>query len=144
MATPSTGYGPSPNSQWQNLYFNGDERKFEQWEIRFLGFLKIKKLKEIVSPDDPANPPTDAESVSKNEEVYAHLCQFLDSTSLLLIRDARDDGRKSLKILREHYQGSSKPRIISLWTELSKLKKNHDETATNYLLRSDAQLLCRA
>ena len=138
MADSVTGYGPSPNSQWQNLYFNGDERKYEQWEVRFLGFLKIKKLKKIACPDDPANPPTDADTVGKNEEVYAHLCQFLDSTSLsLIIRDAKDDGRKSLKILREHYQGSSKPRIISLWTELSKLEKGHDEKATNYLLRAE-------
>ena len=138
MAAAVTGYGPSPNSQWQNLYFNGDERKYEQWEVRFLGFLKIKKLKKIACPDDPENPPTDADSVGKNEEVYAHLCQFLDSTSLsLIIRDAKDDGRKSLKILREHYQGSSKPRIISLWTELSKLEKAHDEKATNYLLRAE-------
>ena len=132
----STGYGPS--SQWQNLYFNGDERKYEQWEIRFLGFLKIKKLKSIAIPTDPENPPTDQDALDKNEEVFALLCQFLDETSLsLIIRDAKDDGRKAIKILREHYQGTSKPRIISLWTELSKLEKSSDETVTEYLLHAE-------
>ena len=37
-----TGYGPS--NQWQNLMFDGDERKFEQWEVRILGYMQIKKL----------------------------------------------------------------------------------------------------
>ena len=135
-STNSIGYGPS--SQWQNLCFNGDERKYEQWEIRFLGFLKIKKLKSIAVPTDPENPPTDQDTRDKNEEVFALLCQFLDETSLsLIIRDAKDDGRKAIKILREHYQGTSKPRIISLWTELSKLEKSSDETVTEYLLHAE-------
>ena len=95
----SIGYGPS--NQWQNLLFNGDERKYEQWEVRFLWYLKIKKLKDIAVPADPANPPTDADAQSKNELIYAELCQFLDDTSLsLVIREAKDDGRKALKILR--------------------------------------------
>ena len=40
------------------------------------------------------------------------------------MRDARDDGRKALKILREHYAGSSKPKIITLFTQLTNLKKS--------------------
>ena len=64
--------------------------------------------------------------------------QFLDETSMsLIIRDAKDGGRKALKILREHYQGTSKPRIISLWTELSQLEMLKNETVTEYLLRAE-------
>ena len=89
------------------------------------GFLKIKKLKTIALPTGQENPPTDQESLDQNEEVSALLCQFLDETSKsLILRDAQNGGRKALQILREHYQGTSKPRIISLWTELSKLEKS--------------------
>ena len=48
----STGYGPSSNTHWQNLLFDGDERKFELWEAKFLGYMKIKKLKNIFVGDD--------------------------------------------------------------------------------------------
>ena len=41
-----TGYGPS--SLWQNLVFNGDERKFEVWETKILGYMKLKKLKKFL------------------------------------------------------------------------------------------------
>ena len=59
----SIGYGPS--NQWQNLLFNGDERKYEQWEVRFLWYLKIKKLKDITVPADATDPSTDANAQSK-------------------------------------------------------------------------------
>ena len=55
----SIGYGTS--SRESHLMFNGDERQYEQWETRFLGYLKIKKLKDVVAPlpgqaavDDPS------------------------------------------------------------------------------------------
>ena len=35
MATLATGYGPS-----RRLLFDGDEAKYELWEIKFLGFMK--------------------------------------------------------------------------------------------------------
>ena len=41
----SIGYGTSTRES--HLMFNGDERQYEQWETRFLGYLKIKKLKEL-------------------------------------------------------------------------------------------------
>ena len=56
-------------------------------------------------------------------KIFAELVQCLDNRSLtLIIRDAKDEGKKSLKILREHFIGKSKPRIISLYTELTSLK----------------------
>ena len=73
-----------------------------------------------------------------NEEVFAQMCQFLDKTSLsLIIHEAKDDWRKALKILREHYQDTSKPCTISLWTELSKFEKSSAESVTEYILRAE-------
>ena len=54
-----------------------------------------KLLKVIVAPD---SEDVDEEN---NAEEYAELIQFLDDRNLsLIMRDATDDGRKALKILR--------------------------------------------
>ena len=109
----STGYGP------RQLMFDGDESRYELWEVRFLGYMRKQKLLEAILPG--AEP-----AAGKKAEAFAELVLFLDDRSLsLIIRDAKDDGREALKILRAHYQGKSKPRIISLYTELTSLKKGH-------------------
>jgi len=62
----STGYGPR-----MRLIFDGDERKYELWEVTFLGFMRLQKLHNVfVSEEDP-----DAE---KNAEAFAELIQCLD------------------------------------------------------------------
>ena len=53
------------------------------------------------------------------------------------MRDAVDDGKKALKILREHYAGTGKPRIISLYTELTSLVKQTNESVTDYIIRAE-------
>lgn len=53
------------------------------------------------------------------------------------MRDAQDDGRKALKILRAHYAGTGKPRVISLSTELTSLVKSANETLTDYVIRAE-------
>ena len=53
------------------------------------------------------------------------------------MRDAQDDGKKALRILKEHYLSSSKPRIITLYTELTSLIKGSDESITDYVLRAE-------
>ena len=53
------------------------------------------------------------------------------------MRDGKDDGRKALSILREHYRGSGKQRIISLYTTLTTLQKGKDEDLTSYIIRAD-------
>ena len=126
----STGYGPS--NQWQNLIFNGDERKFEIWEKKLLGYMKIKKLKDVFVGDD------DAPDAERNEMAFAEMIQFLDERSLsLVIRDANDNGRKAFKILREHYAGSGKPRIITLYNQLASLKKSSSESLTDFIIRAE-------
>ena len=107
MALTSTGYGPSVLRS--GLIFNGDPDRYELWEVKFLGQLRLRKLLSAVT--DSADPTVDA-----NAEVFAELGQLLDDRSLsLIIRDAKDDGKKALGILREHYLGRSKPRIISVY-----------------------------
>ena len=106
----ATGDGPR-----SRLLFNGDEEKYELWEVKFIGHLRLQKLHDVLTATTP-----DAE---KNARVYAELVQLLDDTSLsLVMREAKDNGQKAMRILREYYMGTSKPRIISLYAELTSLK----------------------
>jgi len=124
------GYGPR-----MRLLFDGDERKYELWEVKFLGFMRLQKLHDVIVPVEGETEPPNAE---KNAEAFAELIQCLDDRSLsLVIRDARNDGRKALNILREHYLGKSKPRIIALYTELTTLAKSVGECVTDYMLRAE-------
>jgi len=52
------------------------------------------------------------------------------------MRDATDDGRKA-PILRAHYDGTGKPRAISLYTELTSLVKSANESVTDYVIRAE-------
>ena len=72
---------------------------------------------------------------AKNADAFAELVQCLDDRNLsLIIREAKDDGRKVLKVLREHYQGNGKPRVIPLYTELTSLRKGKNETTTDCII----------
>ena len=124
-----TGYGPS--SQWQNLAFDGDERKFEIWEVKISGDMKLRKLKETLVGTDEVDQ-------NKNETAFAELIQFLDELSLsLVIREAKDDRRKAFKILRDFYVGSSKPRVITLYNQLTTLVKRESESVTDYMIHAE-------
>ena len=62
-STQPTGYGPR-----HRLMFDGDERKYELWEVKFLGYLRTKMLHETITQEDeeidedpdpiPQFPPT--------------------------------------------------------------------------------------
>ncbi|CAM1296992.1 NT5C1A (predicted) [Pycnogonum litorale] len=93
MSTNLTGYGPR-----QRLMFDGDESKYELWEVKFLGYMRLQKLHDVMVPlVDETEPPT----AGRNSDAFAELVQYLDDRSLsLVIRDAKDDGRKALKILK--------------------------------------------
>ena len=98
-----TGYGPA-----QRCIFDGDEDKYEQWECKMLAYMKLRKLKHVILPGAPA-------SAEKKEECFSELVGLLDDRSLnLIMRDAQDDGRRALEILRAHYAGTGKQRILSL------------------------------
>jgi len=129
----STGYGPRQNApgRFARLIFDGDERNYEQWEIKFVGYMKLRDLKTTILADGDVD-------ASKNEKAFAELRQFLDDKSLsLIMRDAVDNGREALKILRAHYAGTGKPRIISLYTELTSLVKSPEESVTDYVIRAE-------
>jgi len=137
-AHSATGYGTSQGylGKYGRLIFDGDERKYEQWEVKLLGYMKLRKLKDIITKKEEG--VEDVTFTAKNEEAYAELIQFLDDKSLsLIMRDAADDGRGALKILRAHYAGTSKPRIISLYTELTSLAKQPNESVTDYIIRAE-------
>ena len=120
------GYG-----QARALMFSGNPDDFELWSVKFKGYLRIQKLHTVL--ETPAEGDSD-----KNAEIFAYMVQFLDDKSIsLIMRDAPDDGRKAYKILKNHYLGSSKPRIISLYTELTSLKMGGSEAVTEYVLRAE-------
>ena len=129
-------------SRWSRLLFNGDEKNYEIWETKFLGHLRLQGLKDVVLnfPDtDDADELVD--DTAKNAEAYAELIQFLDDKSLsLIMREAADDGRAALKILRDYYQGKGKPRIINLYTELTSLQKSDSESVTEYVIRAETAI----
>ena len=125
---------PSPQ-----LLFDGSEERYDLWETRFLGHLHILKLKQtILTPLTGGSEDARAEDGRKNADCYAELIRLIDDKSLSLIRhEAADDGRKALKILREHYSGKSKPRIINLYTSLTKLHMEEGESVTDYIIKAE-------
>ena len=75
----------------------------------------------------------------RNEKAYNELIQFLDDKSLsFVMREASDNGREALRILRDHYAGKGKPRIISLYAELTSLIKEQNEGVTDYIIKTEA------
>ena len=126
----SKGYGPS-RGRWDGIVFDGDETQYEQWEVKLLAYLRLRKLKKTVLGEGHID-------IAKNEEAFSEIVQFLDNRSLsLIMRDAKDDGRRALEILREHYAGRGKPRIMSLYTVLTSLQKSSNETITDYVIRAE-------
>ena len=90
--------------------------------------MKLRDLKQTILSEEEVDQ-------SKNEEAFSK--QFLDDKSLsLIMRDAVDDGREALKILRAYYAGTGKPHVISLYTELKSLVKSPDESVTEYVIRA--------
>ena len=125
MVMSSKGYGPSSS----HLLFDGDERKYELWEVKFLVYLHLKELSDtILTPLAPDAEPAQRQADSvKNADAFAELIQVVDDRSLsLIICCTVHDGRKALTIHREHYLSKGKPRVISLYTELASLKKSSD------------------
>ena len=95
------------------------ERKFGK---QFLGYLYTLDLKDAILGKNLNEDKTDTE---RNEEAYAELVQFLDATSLSLMKEASDNRREVLRILHDHYAGNGKLRIISLYTKLMSIEKGN-------------------
>ena len=135
MSLDLTGYGP------RSLRFDGRESSYEIWEEKFLTHLRLNKLHGVVDAADDTNEnaETVAANAEKNADVYATMIPLLDDKSIsLVMRDARNDGRKALKILRSHYRGNGTPRIISLYMSLCVLSMSSTESVTDYVLRAES------
>ena len=73
----------------------------------------------------------------RNADGFAELVQCLDDHSLsLIIREAKDDGKKALSVLRDRCK-RKKPRITSLYTQLTSLKKGENKSTTDYVIREE-------
>jgi hypothetical protein len=68
-----TGYGPR-----RGLIFDGDENKYELWEVKFLGYMRLQKLYNILIPSSSERELDEA----KNADAFAELVQCLDDRSL--------------------------------------------------------------
>lgn len=122
------------------LTFDGDETKYELWETKMLGHFHLSGLKDTVLKE-PQSEAEIAADAKKNADAYAELILLLDDKSLsLVMRDAPNNGRKALGILREYYAGRGKPRIISLYTMLTSLQKANNESVTDYIIRAETAI----
>ena len=135
-STSLTGYGTSINMKSRvhrsRPTFNGNESNFEIFEIKFLSYLRLCGLYNVTQDTGSENDE------ELNAEVFAELIQCLDDRSInLIIRDARDNGRKALEILLLHYRPKGKARVITLYTELTSLQKNGVESVTDYIVRAE-------
>ena len=65
-----TGYGPR-----RTLVLHRDESKYELWEVKFLGCMRLQKLYDVVIPKEGETSPPNAE---KSASAFAELVQCLD------------------------------------------------------------------
>lgn len=133
----STGYGPSHvTTSSKRPEFDGNSEKYELFESKLIGHMRRLKMHTVILPVEEGGSETvDKE---KDADAYAELIQCLDDMSLnLIFRDAKDQSRKALEILRSHYMSSEKPRVIALYSELISLTKNPTEDLTQYTLRAE-------
>jgi len=64
-----TGYGPRHGQgRYARLCFDGDEHHYEQWEVTFLGYMRLQKLKDTILPPEGAEIDND-----RNEEAFSEL-----------------------------------------------------------------------
>lgn len=120
--------------------FDGDETKYELWETKMLGHFHLLGLKDTVM-GEPRTEDEIAADAKKNVDAYAELILLLDDKSLsLVMRDASNNGRKALKLLREYYAGKGKPRIINLYIMLTSLQKASDESIMDYIIRAETAI----
>ena len=53
------------------------------------------------------------------------------------MHDTANNGREAFRILKQHYASTEKPRILSLYEELTTLKMAIEEDTTDYLIRAE-------
>ena len=127
----SIGYEPR-----SRIYIDRNAESFQVWETRFANYLYTidKGLYEGIVGDDEEGE----HFAENNRRVYAELVKVIDKRSLhLIMHDTANDGRAAFRILKEHYAITEKPRVLSLYDELTTLKMASDEDTTDYLIRAE-------
>lgn len=120
--------------------FDGRAEEYELWEERMLCCMHAAGLKQTIlhEPTGPLSAEQQAQDDKLNADAYCVLAPLLDNTSLgMIFRDTKDKGRESLRVLRKHYLGKGRPRIVSLYITLTTLKKADTETVTEYIIRAE-------
>ena len=123
MPNNPTGYDPNTLTLRQGV-FNSDDDDFELWEVKFMAHLRLNKLHSVLNQTRPTDDTQAAAYDENNAKIFSMLVLSLD-------------GKAALEILREHYIGTSKPCVISLYCELTTLKMAADEDVVAYLLRAE-------
>ena len=80
--------------------------------------MRLSKLLDVITrPVGTDGPEENDVDVARNANVFAEIVQCLDDRSLTLVmRDAKDDGRKAIEILREHYMSEKVNHVLLLCT----------------------------
>ena len=82
------------------MLFTHDKTKYKIRETKFLGHLRTLSLKDAIFGK---NLNEDETKTKRNEVAYAKLKQFLGDKSLsLIMREASDNGRETLRILHDY------------------------------------------
>ena len=114
----STGYANSTIPP--RKVFDSDNDDFELWEVKFRAQLRLAKLDVILTMDPPDADPQLAEYNSKNSDIYSMLVMNLEDKAInLIMRECPGEGKAALDVLKNHFLGTSKPRVISLYCEHS-------------------------
>ena len=87
-----TGYGSSTTK----LFFDGDESKYKLWEMKFLGYLRIPHLHQTIT-----NRSKWLYRFHRKERYRLRRAHSIFALQELIMRDAKDDERKALGILKE-------------------------------------------
>ena len=102
--------------------------------MKCLGYLRFQHLKQVVwSPKDQSD---DMDFVEKNATVFAELIQFLvDSKFVFSNERCKRQWKKGT--LRDFYLSKGKLKVISLYTELTSLRRWESESITDYIIRTE-------
>lgn len=124
-------------SRRSRLDFDGEKRNNELREAKMSGRLRSLELEDTLKRE-PAIEEAIAAEEKKNGDACAEMVHLFDNKSLSLIRrDAPNDGRKALNILKEYYVGKGRTRVINLCSVLSSVQRTSDDRIRDYIIKAD-------
>ena len=56
--------------------------------------------------------------------------------------DCKNDGRAAFEVLREHYQSTEKPQVLTFHEELTTLRMTEEEDVTGFVIRAERATTC--